>query len=67
MDDMPVCGEYREVARDELTQFGLVDPPVKWRERGDGSDEVRVERPQLPVLELQNPDEVLTTQQKGKE
>ena len=70
VEDAPVCGEYRAPLSDELALFGLLEStaPEKWSEEGR-SEEKASNPPQqsLPILELRNPDEVLTALQKGKE
>ena len=68
VDDAPVCGEYRAPLSDEVALFGPLDPPEKWPE--EGSEKVLsrgLQKLSLPILELYNPDEVLTPKQMGKE
>lgn len=65
VDDAPVYGEYRDPIQDEFTLFGLSSLPEKQFVEGKEGEKVGLKP--LPVLELCNPDEVLTAQQKGKE
>jgi len=71
VEDAPVCGEYRAPLSDELALFGLLESviPEKWSDESRSEEKATncQQQQSLPILELRNPDEVLTALQKGKE